>query len=402
MIPGKMKIDLQKKISMAFGRTCFKPSLHKTGIFFLILVICLSCENTKDTMKLIDKEAFQTTIDGKAVTLFNLENDKGAVAQITNFGGRVINLWVPDKDGNMGDVVLGYNSIQDYLNSNEVYHGSLIGRYANRIGKGKFILDSVEYTLATNNGANHLHGGNKGFHNVVWDARQIDAQSLELTYLSKDMEEGYPGNLNIKVIYHLSNDNELKTEYWATTDKKTIVNLTQHCFFNLKGEGNGTINDHVLQINADHYTPVDEGLIPTGEIASVTGTPMDFREPISIGARVDDDFQQLKLGLGYDHNWVLNQNSSGLNFAAKVTEPASGRVLEVYTNEPGIQFYGGNFMDGSDTGKSNRKYDYRTSFCLETQHFPDSPNKDNFPSPVLNPGEEYYSICIYRFDTVKE
>jgi aldose 1-epimerase len=242
-----------------------------------------------------------------------------------------------------------------------------------------------------------LHGGTKGFNDVVWEASQPNGQTLVLQYTSPHMEEGYPGNLDVKVKYQLTNENELKIEYWAATDRSTPVNLTHHSFFNLKGDGNGTINDHILQINADFYTPVDEGLIPTGEIAPVEATPMDFRAPTAIGERVDDDFEQLKYGLGYDHNWVLVPAETGLNFAARVVEPASGRTMEVYTNEPGLQFYGGNFLDGTDTGKYGRPYDFRTSFCLETQHFPDSPNQPDFPSTILEPGEEYYSVCVYKF-----
>jgi aldose 1-epimerase len=291
--------------------------------------------------------------------------------------------------------------LDGYLNSNEIYYSALIGRYGNRIAKGKFTLNDSVYTLATNNNENHLHGGIKGFCNVVWDAKKIDGQTLELYYLSPDGEEGYPGNLNVKVVYTLTNDNELKTEYWATTDKPTPVNLTQHSFFNLQGVGSGDVKDHILQINADFYTPVDAGLIPTGELAPVEGTPMEFRTPTAVGARVDENFEQLVFGKGYDHNWVLNTTESGLNFAAKVVEPVSGRTLEVFTNEPGVQFYGGNFLDGSDSGKGGKIFSHRSALCLETQHFPDSPNQPNFPSTILNPGEEYYSVCVYKFGVEK-
>ena len=319
------------------------------------------------------------------------------VAQITNFGGRVVSLWVPDKNGNFDDIVTGYTTLDGYLNSSEIYYGALIGRYGNRIAKGQFTLNDTVYSLVQNNGENHLHGGTKGFNDVVWKASQPDGQTLVLTYTSPHMEEGYPGNLDVKVQYQLTNENELKIEYWATTDRPTPVNLTHHSFFNLKGDGNATINDHLLQINADFYTPVDDGLIPTGEISSVEGTPMDFRAPTVIGERVDADFDQLKYGGGYDHNWVLVPSETRLNFAARVVEPASGRTMEVYTNEPGLQFYGGNFLDGSDTGKYGKPYEFRTSFCLETQHFPDSPNQPEFPSTILEPGEEYYSVCVYKF-----
>lgn len=369
-------------------------------IFHLIVVSLLlfSCVKPQEkTIKRIDKKNFEKIVDGKSVGLYVLENDQGTVAEITNYGGKVVSLWLPDKSGNYEDVVLGHENIDDFLNAKEKYFGALIGRYGNRIAHGKFTLDGKEYTLATNNGDNSLHGGNKGFDAVVWDAKQVDAQTLELTYLSKDGEEGYPGNLSVRVLYQLTDANELKIEYWATTDQSTVVNLTHHSFFNLHGAGNGTINDHLLQIHAAHYTPVDAGLIPTGEIAAVEGTPFDFQELKPIGAELEVKNQQLDYGMGYDHNFVLEQNGEGLNYAAKVVEPTSGRALEVYTNEPGLQFYGGNFLDGSIVGKEGKAYEFRTAFCLETQHFPDSPNQPNFPSTRLDPGEEYYSICVYKF-----
>lgn len=366
-------------------------------ILFLAIIALFGCSQQSNQPGLIDETTFSGMLDGKKVSLYTLKNDNGVVTQITNFGGRVVSLWVPDKKGDFEDIVTGYNTLDGYLNSKEIYYGALIGRYGNRIAKGEFTLNDTVYTLVQNNGENHLHGGTKGFNDVVWDASQTDAQTLVLTYTSPHMEEGYPGNLDVKVQYQLTNENELKIEYWATTDRPTPVNLTHHSFFNLKGDGNGTINDHILQINADFYTPVDEGLIPTGEIAPVEGTPMDFRAPTAIGERVDDDFEQLEYGLGYDHNWVLVPAESGLNFAARVVEPESGRAMEVYTNEPGLQFYGGNFLDGSDTGKYGKPYEFRTSFALETQHFPDSPNQPEFLSTILEPGEEYYSVCVYRF-----
>jgi len=350
---------------------------------------------------LLMKKNFEKKIDGKQVSLFILKNKKGTIAEITNYGGKVVSLWVPDRDGNYEDVVLGYPDIDGFLKGKVKYFGSLIGRYGNRIDKGKFKLDGKEYMLAKNNGENHLHGGNKGYNAIVWDAKQIDQQILELEYLSKDMEEGYPGNLTIKVKYELNDQNELKIEYWATTDKSTVVNLTHHSFFNLKGAGNGTINDHLLQINASYYTPVNEDLIPTGKLVTVENTPMDFKKLTKIGKRINQNFEQLKYGSGYDHNFVIHNNIDGLNFAAKVIEPISGRMMEVYTNEPGLQFYGGNFLDGSVKGKGGKTYEHRTAFCLETQHFPDSPNKPNFPSTKLNPGDEYYSICIYKFSISK-
>ena len=365
-------------------------------ITLLSLVISCTVADKKEPV-LIDSENFTDVVDGQEVKLFTLQNINGLVTQITNYGGRVVSLWAPDSNGDYEDIVLGYESMEGYLNSNEIYYGALIGRYGNRIGGGEFVLNDTVYSLAQNDAENTLHGGVKGFNDVVFEAEKPDAQTLVLTYTSPHMEEGFPGNLEVKVQYQLTDDNELKIEYWATTDRPTPVNLTHHSFFNLKGAGDGTINDHLLMINADYYTPVDESLIPTGEIAPVKGTPMDFRELTRIGERLGEEFQQLEFGKGYDHNWVLNDAENGLTYAAKVVEPNSGRTLEVYTNEPGMQFYGGNFLDGSDTGKYGENYQYRGAFCLETQHFPDSPNKAEFPSTILNPGEEYYSVCVYEF-----
>ena len=371
-------------------------------MFFLFLSVVTMGQNNKNTsITLLKKSDFNKVIDGKQVNLFTLKNRSGMITEITNYGGKVVSLWTPDKKGHYEDIVLGYSNISDYLSSKEKYFGALIGRYGNRIAKGKFSLNGKEYDLANNNGPNHLHGGNNGYESVVWDAKQVDNQTLELRYVSKNLEEGYPGNLTIKVVYRLTDNNELKIEYWATTDAPTVVNLTHHSFFNLKGTGNGTINNHLLQINAPYYTPVDDGLIPTGEIATVENSPFDFQKTIAIGERVDTENQQLKYGLGYDHNYVLNQKLQGLNYAAKVMEPISGRTMEVYTNEPGLQFYGGNFLNGTEVGKNRKAYEYRTAFCLETQHFPDSPNNTHFPSTTLNPGEKYYSICIYKFSVSK-
>jgi aldose 1-epimerase len=371
--------------------------MKKYVVIFIGLWFMFSCSNKSSLPVLVDENSFKSELNGKPVELFTLKNRNGMAIQITNYGGRIINLWTPDRKGNFKDIVIGYETLEEYLQSNEIYYGALIGRYGNRIAKGKFELNDTVYSLVTNNGENHLHGGINGFNNVVWDAQKINDQKLELTYLSVDGEENYPGNLMVKVAYTLTDNNELKTEYWATTDKSTPINLTQHSFFNLKGAGKGDVNEHVMQIFADYYTPVDSGLIPTGEIAAVEGTPFDFRVPVAIGARINEENEQLKFGGGYDHNWVLNQSESGLNYAAKVVEPKSGRTLEVYTNEPAMQFYGGNFMDGSDKGKGGKVFDYRGAFCLETQHYPDSPNQPAFPSTILNPGEEYYSVCVYKF-----
>jgi aldose 1-epimerase len=372
----------------------------KTKISILLITCFLiACKNDKE-LPLCKKENFERVIQGDTVSLFTLKNKNGITAQITNYGGRVVSLFVPDKDGKFEDVVLGYDNLDDYFESNEVYFGALIGRYGNRIKGGNFTIDGKEYKLEKNNGKNHLHGGVYGFHNVVWTASQPNNQTLQLTYFSEHMEEGYPGNLSVNVLYTLTDKNELKVEYKATSDAPTVVNLTHHSFFNLQGAGKGAINDHELYINAEYYTPVDEDLIPTGEIRPVVNTPMDFTDFTRIGERIDSNFDQLKFGLGYDHNWVLNEHKS-YQPVASVLEPISGRILEVYTNEPGLQFYGGNFLDGRDVGKNNKAYQYRSAFCLETQHFPDSPNQDNFPSTILNKGDEYSSYCIYKFQVKK-
>ncbi|HXH99387.1 MAG TPA: aldose epimerase family protein [Sphingobacteriaceae bacterium] len=360
--------------------------------------------NTNDSLARdtsAEQKAFQQTIDGKPTDLFYLKNKNGITATITNYGGRIVGLLVPDKDGKLVDVVVGFDSVEKYKSSKEPYFGALIGRYGNRLAKGKFVLDGKTYTLFTNNGPNTLHGGKKGFQSVVWDARQIDNQTLELTYLSKDMEEGFPGNLNVKVTYSLTNNNELKIDYEATTDKKTVVNLTNHAFFNLNGEGSGTILDHKLQINADHYTPVDTTLIPTGKNVTVSNTPFDFINETAIGQRINDENSQLKNGKGYDHNYVLNNSTSGLTSAAKVTGDKTGVVMEVLTKEPGLQFYSGNFMKSKNTFKGGAKDDFRTAFCLETQHFPDSPNQPGFPSTVLSPNQTYKTNSIYKFSVKK-
>jgi len=348
----------------------------------------------------VDVKPFGKTPDGKEVRLYSLRNAAGMTAEIMTYGAIVISLEAPDKDGNMGDIVLGYDNLQDYLKETP-YFGAIVGRYGNRIGKGRFILDGTTYTLATNNNGNHLHGGIKGFDKVVWDDEPVwrpDGVGVKLSYLSKDAEEGYPGNLNATVIYVLTNKNELRIEYEATTDKATPVNLTHHGYFNLTG-GQRDILGHELMLNADKCTPVDAGLIPTGHLVDVTGTPMDFRRSTPIGARIDADYEQLKFGGGYDHNWVLNKKGKTMTLAAKVYEPTTGRVMEVWTTQPGIQFYAGNFLDGTLTGKQGQVYQHRYGFCLETQHFPDSPNKPGFPSTILRPGGKYETTTIYRFST---
>jgi aldose 1-epimerase len=351
-----------------------------------------------------DANAFRDTVDGKPISLYVLKNKSNAEAAITNYGARVVSLLVPDKKGVLTDVVVGYDSIGKYVHQPESFFGAIVGRYGNRIAKGRFPLEGKEYTLATNDGPNHLHGGKKGFGAKVWDARQLNDSTVELSYLSKDGEEGYPGNLQVKVVYTLTGDssNELKIDYEATTDKATVLNITNHSYFNLNGQGSGTINNHLLQLNADTYTPVDSTLIPTGKIEPVAGTPFDFRTPTVIGAHIGDDNIQLKYGKGYDHNFVLNSNKgSGPNLAATVLGDQSGIFMEAYTLEPGVQFYGGNFMKGSNPIKGGKKDGYREAFCLETQHYPDSPNKPSFPTTELKAGKTYKTTTAYKF-TVKK
>ncbi|WP_372648338.1 aldose epimerase family protein [Draconibacterium sp.] len=371
-------------------------------IALVLATLAVAC-NQKPAEQLICgslKEAdFKDTIGGKETGLYELKNGDITMA-VTNYGGRIVSLLVPGKNGEMADVVLGFPSIDAYLNAKEVFHGALIGRVGNRIAKGKFLLNDVEYTLPINNDPNHLHGGPEGFHNVIWDVKAVNDTSIVLSYLSKDGEMGYPGNLNTEVTYTLTPQNEVKMAYKATTDKSTPVNLTNHAFFNLKGEANGTINDHLLTINADKFTAVDSTLIPFGENVPVEGTPFDFRKAKAIGAdlALQSENEQFQNGLGYDHNFALNKTVDGeMSWAATVVEPASGRKMEIFTKEPGIQFYGGNFMDGADTGKYGKTFDFRESFALETQHFPDSPNQPAFPSIILNPGETYSTASIYRF-----
>jgi aldose 1-epimerase len=344
----------------------------------------------------IMKTSFGTLPDSRAVDLYTLKNRNGVEVTITNYGGIVTSVKTPDRAGKMTDIVHGFESLEGYLKPHP-YFGAIIGRYGNRIGKGEFTLDGKKYTLAKNNGPNALHGGLKGFDKQPWTAR-IDRQTLVLTYVSKDGEEGYPGNLTAQVTYTLTDANELKIEYAATTDKATVVNLTNHSYWNLAGSG--TNLNHVLRLDASRFTPVDSGLIPTGELRPVAGTPFDFTKPTPIGARIDSSDEQIRLGKGYDHNFVLNNGGGGLALAARVSEPASGRWMEVWTTEPGVQFYTGNFLDGSVSGKG-RKYDFRSGFCLETQHFPDSPNQPSFPSVVLKPGQTRRSTTLYKFGADK-
>lgn len=357
-------------------------------------------DSTSQQAKIPDSSGFDKTIDGKQTHLYTLKNKNGVEAAITNFGGRLVSLLVPDKNGKMVDVVEGLNSIDGYKGAASAYYGAIIGRYGNRIGNGKFTLEGKQYTLFKNNGPNTLHGGKIGYDQVVWDAKQIDSTTLQLTYLSKDMEEGFPGNLKIKVVYHLTDDNGLKISYEATTDKTTVVNLTNHAYYNLNGAGSGTILNHTLQILADNYTPVDSTLIPIGKIEPVKGTPFDYTKPATIGSRIADANEQLKNGKGYDHNFVFNKHAD-TTAVVKVVGDKSGIEMDIYTEEPGIQFYSGNFMQGANTMKYGNKDDFRTAFALETQHFPDSPNQPNFPSTVLKPGQVYKTSTEYKFSVVK-
>ncbi len=345
----------------------------------------------------IAKEAYGVTSDSINVESYTLRNEKGMEVAIITYGGIITKLKVPNKDNKIEDVVLGYNSIEEYQKSTP-YFGALIGRYGNRIAKGKFSLDGIEYTLAANDGSNHLHGGVKGFDKVVWTAEVLeDTGSLKLSYLSKDMEEGYPGNLETVVIYKLTNDNELEVSYEATTDKKTIVNLTQHSYFNLSGDFSKPILDHEITINADKFVPVDAILIPTGELKDVANTPFDFRVAKTVGKDIEVENEQLKRGLGYDHCWVLNNQNEGIRLTSSAYHKESGRLLEVFSDEPGIQLYTGNFLDGTLPNKQGGTYGHRTGFCLETQHYPDSPNQKDFPSVVLNPGEKYKTTTSFKF-----
>jgi len=373
-------------------------SRGRSIILGFVVVLMIAITGTGQSKSGITKAPFGTA-DGKNVDLYALTNSKGTEARITTYGGTLVSLKVPDKNGKLGDVVLGYDSLADYQKATS-YFGALIGRYGNRIAKGKFSIDGKEYKLAVNNGVNHLHGGLKGFDKVIWTASpsiQADGAHLDLTYLSRDGEEGYPGNLNVKVDYVLTENNELKIVYSATTDRPTVVNLTHHSYFNLTGAGQGTILDHQLTLNADRFTPTDSGSIPIGELRSVKGTPFDFTKATAIGSRIDQDDEQLKFGHGYDHNFVLDKNGEALSLAATVYESTSGRVMEVFTTEPGVQFYTGNFLDGSIKGKSGQNYPRRSGFCLEAQHFPDSPNQPRFPSTVLRPGKIYTQTSIYKF-----
>lgn len=363
----------------------------------LTLISAITLLGSPDSTKM----AYGKTPDGTAVSEYSLSNDNGMVVKVIDYGAIVTEVWASDRDGKMADIVLGYDKLEDYI-AVTPYFGAVVGRYGNRIAEGIFEINGESFTLAVNNGENHLHGGLIGFDKVVWKSEAYSnkkAAGVKLSYLSKDGEEGYPGNLSVVVVYELNNDNELTVKYEATTDKPTVVNLTNHSYWNLGGQGRGSILNHELTLNAPYFTPVDSGLIPTGEIIAVAGTPMDFTRPKRIGSRIDADCEQLTFGGGYDHNWVLDKTGGGLTFAARLYDSNSGRQMEIYTEEPGIQFYSGNFLDGSIVGKSDATYQYRYGMCLETQHFPDSPNKGHFPTTRLNPGEVYKTKTVHRFST---
>jgi aldose 1-epimerase len=381
------------KLRTGFGLTRASLALVAVGLAALVFA---GCTTTPPARSQIERESFGTAPDGTPVEIYTLRNAKGVEARISNYGGIVVSLKVPDRAGRMGDVVLGYDTLAEYVKDSP-YFGCLVGRYGNRIAKGQFRLDGKVYTLATNNGPNHLHGGVKGFDKVVWQARSTKGPygpALELTYVSADGEEGYPGALTVRAVYTLTDDSALRLDYTATTDKPTVVNLTQHSYFNLAGKGD--VLGHEVLINADRFTPVDDTLIPTGELRPVPGTPFDFRVPKTIGARIGQDDPQLKFGNGYDHNWVITKPPGQLTLHARVYEPTSGRVLEVFSTEPGLQFYSGNFLDGTLKGKGGWVYQFRHGFCMEPQHFPDSPNKPLFPTVVLRPDEVYHNTIVYR------
>jgi aldose 1-epimerase len=377
--------------------------MKKVWIVGILAAACLlpSCGERNETLSGLKKSDFVSETAGKPTALYALVNAKGMEVCITNYGGRIVSILVPDKNGTPTDVVLGYGNIKDYVESDGNF-GALIGRYGNRIAQGKFTLNGTEYQLPRNNNGHCLHGGPQGYHTRVWDAVQPDSRTLTLKYLSPDGDAGFPGNLDVTVTYSVTDDNALSILYEATTDRETVVNLTNHSYFNLSGTLGTQILDHLVMINADHYTPVDSLLIPTSEIAPVEGTPLDLRRPLPVGQRINEPFDQLLKGRGYDHNWVLNTKGDIGQLAAKVVSPGSGIALEVYTSEPGVQFYTGNFLDGTVVGKSNHVYPFRGALCLETQHYPDSPNQPGFPSTTLRPGEKYVSKCIYRFTTETE
>lgn len=377
----------------------------KYKIFLLVFLIQFYSHSQKtNTIIELQVTNFQTQVDGKTTNLYTLKNKKGMTVQITNYGARVVSLWVADRKGHFQDVVWGFETIGEYLTSSDIYCGPIVGRYGNRIDKGRFMLKDKQYQLTLNNNGNHLHGGTNGFYSKVWDAKPLiieGNEALELTYFSKDGEEGYPGNLTIKVTYILTEDNSLKLQYSATTDKTTIINPTSHCYFNLSGTSRNTILEHVLFINAQKFTPTNEGLIPTGELRNLKGTPLDFTTPTAIGDRIDSNYEQLVFGKGYDHNFIINKPMGSYEKIATIYSPESGILMAVSSDQPGLQFYSGNFMKGNLKGKQGDDHNYRTGFALETQNFPDAPNHPNFPSAVLEPKQTYTQTTSYTFGVVK-
>jgi aldose 1-epimerase len=362
----------------------------------LLICAALLCGQTASSKAGVQSQPFGS-VDGRAITLFTLTNSHGMEVRAMNYGGIIISIRVPDRNGQVADVVLGHETLEGYR-PNPPYFGAIVGRYANRIANGTFKLDGQTYSLPKNDGPNTLHGGSIGFDKVVWDAEPLKGRNgVAFGYLSQNGQDGFPGNLRVKVTYTLTNANALEIDYEATTDKATPINLSNHSYFNLKGEGDGDILDHEIMINADRFTPVDKNLIPTGELRPVKGTPFDFTQPTKIGARIDDNYDQLLLGHGYDHNFVINRNGGGMVLAARVYEPTTGRTLEVSTTQPGVQFYTGNFLDGTITGKQGHVYKRRYGFCLETQHFPDSPNHPSFPNTILRPGETFHQKTVFKF-----
>jgi aldose 1-epimerase len=368
------------------------------SLLFFVLISFISCSESQNYIP-VNQADFQITHNDKAVDLYTLKNQQGMTVKITNYGGKIVSILVPDRDGQLGDVSLGYESASEYIDGIASL-GATMGRYANRIAGAQFTLDDSTYQLDKNNGEHSIHGGNEGFRFQVWDARQISEQALVLSYLSEDGEGGYPGNLKVEVTFTVTDENELKLDYAASSDKKTVINLTNHAFFNLAGEGSGDISDHVLYVNAAQYTPVDSTAIPTGELREVAGTPFDFTTATRVGERIDQDNRQLTFVGGYDHNFVLEDSSGGLTLVARLSEPTSGRVMEVHTTEPGLQVYTANSLSGSK-GKGGHTYGSRSAICLETQHFPDSPHHPNFPSTILGAGEEYESTTVYKFSAIE-
>ena len=371
------------------------------SITILSFLLVYNCSDSQKVNSSVHKEKFGT-VDGKPIDIYTLTNEKGAKVKIINYGAIVVSLLVPDRNGKLADIVTGYDSLSGYINDRSFF-GAIVGRYGNRIGKGKFQLDGKEYQLTINDGENHLHGGATGFYKAVWNAEPVESKSgpsLKLNYISPDGEEGYPGTVTITVVYTLTNENELEIKYEGKTDKTTILNPTHHSYFNLTGDFNNTILDHELFIDADSITPVDKSLITTGELSAVENTPMDFRKPAAIGLHINDKYEQLEFGKGYDHNWALNNYKKGeVRKVASLYDPKSGRLMEILTDQPGLQFYSGNFLNGTIKGKGGVVYQHRTGLCLEAQCYPDSPNKPQFPSATLKPGETYHQTTIYKFLT---